>query len=265
MKTIKFLAIAITSMFILSSCSWVQPNYAGVLMTDYGKNGKADFELVKGKVSTVAPGTELFQVPLWEQRADFEDRTLHLQASDQTAFSSRPLYAYKVIENKAIDVVFDNKHLDGGTEFLKSVEDNILEARIYDLMKEESRKYSTDTLMSKGGSLKFEQRLQDIVRTEFEKRGFELTAFSSQLEFSEKVTNKIDQRNEVNQDLAVVEQQIQVQDRKIELARKKALEQLELSKGITQQILQQQFIEKWDGKTPLYGNTPITLMKTVNN
>ena len=33
------------------------------------------------------------------------------------------------------------------------------------------------------------------------------------------------------------------------------------SEGITQQILTQQFIEKWDGKTPLYGNLPVTLFK----
>ena len=36
------------------------------------------------------------------------------------------------------------------------------------------------------------------------------------------------------------------------------------SSGITQQLLQQQFIEKWDGKTSLYGNLPVTLLKTAN-
>ncbi len=33
--------------------------------------------------------------------------------------------------------------------------------------------------------------------------------------------------------------------------------------GITNQLLQQQFIEKWDGKTPIYGNIPITLFKNA--
>ena len=34
------------------------------------------------------------------------------------------------------------------------------------------------------------------------------------------------------------------------------------SEGITSQLLQQQFIEKWDGKTPLYGDTPLTIFKS---
>jgi len=34
---------------------------------------------------------------------------------------------------------------------------------------------------------------------------------------------------------------------------------------ITPQLLQQQFIEKWDGKTPLYGNMPITLFKDATS
>lgn len=29
---------------------------------------------------------------------------------------------------------------------------------------------------------------------------------------------------------------------------------------ITKEVLMQQFIEKWDGKTPLYGNTPVTAL-----
>ena len=32
---------------------------------------------------------------------------------------------------------------------------------------------------------------------------------------------------------------------------------------LTPLLVQQQFIEKWDGKTPLYGNVP-TLFKTVD-
>lgn len=35
-----------------------------------------------------------------------------------------------------------------------------------------------------------------------------------------------------------------------------------ISSGITPQLLQQQFIEKWDGKTALYSDVP-TLLKTV--
>lgn len=246
-KSILLLSFLIT---FFSSCEYVKPNYVGVQMVNYGKNGKSDFSIQKGKVSTLALGTELFQVPLFEQRADFGDRVLHLKAADNTAFSAKPIYSYTVIESRAVDVVFNNKQLGGGSEFMKAMEDNILEPKIYDILKEESRRYVTDSLMGNSGSLKFEEHVQKILVAEFEKKGLLLQTFSCQLEFSQKVTAKIDQRNEVNTNLSVLDQQIAEQEKKNKLALLKAQEQIELSKGITSQILHQQALEKWDGKLP---------------
>lgn len=267
MKNNKFFYFAVAAMALLaimfSSCERVEPNYVGVLMEDYGKNGKEDFSLTKGRVWTMSPGTELYQVPLYIQRADFEDRTLHLKAADNTEFESKPMYSYTVIEERAIDVVFQNKHLGSGDDFMRSLENNVLEPRIYDVMKEESRRYVTDTLMSNGGSLKFEKRLEDLLKQEFNELGLTLESFSGQLEFSKKVKDKINQRNEVNTNVSVIDQQIIEQKKRNELAELKAQENLIISKGITEELLMQQFIEKWDGKTPLYGETPLTFFKTV--
>lgn len=257
-KAVLFLVLAVFGMMMFTSCERVAPNYVGVLMENYGKEGKSDFTLQKGRVNVMAPGTELFQVPLWEQRADFGERVLHLKAADNTEFTSTPLYSYKVIEKRAIDVVFDNKHLGGGSDFMKALEDNILETKIYDLMKEESRKYTTESLMADGGSLKFENAVQEIVRKAFDEKGLELMTFSCQLDFSDKVKQKIDSRNEVNTNISVIDQQIAEQKKRNELAELKAQENLILSRGLTKEVLTQQFIDKWDGKTPLYGSNPIT-------
>ena len=57
MKTkIKFMLVALMATVIFSSCERVAPNYAGVLMENYGKKGKNDFKIVSGKVSTWEPG-----------------------------------------------------------------------------------------------------------------------------------------------------------------------------------------------------------------
>lgn len=257
----KLFFIAVVAFATLTSCERVAPNYQGVLMENYGKDGKSDFSLVKGKVNTMSPGTELFQVPLFEQRAKFES-SLNLKAADNTAFNSKPSYSYSVIENRAVDVVFQNKQLGSGDEFMKALEDNILETKIYDIMKEESRRYTTDSLMANGGSLKFEERVQDLVKKEFEAKGLLLVTFSAQLDFSEKVTAKIDSRNEVNTNISVLDQQIEEQKKRNELEKLKTEQNIIRSQGITPQLLQEQFIEKWDGKTPLYSDVP-TLLKTV--
>ena len=221
-KLISLMLVFMTLLFVLVSCERVAPNYAGVLMENYGKQGKEDFKVVSGRVSTWDGGTELFQVPLFDQRGEFS-APVTLKAADNTEFSARPSYSYKVIKSRAIDVVFDNKHIDkaetetGKDGFMQSLEDNILEPRIYDLIKEESRKYKTDSLMADGGSLVFEKRLEQIVEKEFDKRGLQLLTFSAQLEFSDKVKEKIDSRNEVNTNISVLDQQIEEQKKLNEL------------------------------------------------
>lgn len=242
------------------SCERVSPNYAGVLMENYGKNGKSDFNIVTGRVNTMALGTELFQVPLFEQRGEFSEKVT-LKSSDNTEFTARPTYSYKVIKDRAIDVVFDNKHIESdnlndSTNFISSIEDNIIEPRIYDLIKEESRKHKTDELMADGGSLSFEKSLEDVIREEFKKRGFELLTFSAQLEFSEKVREKIDSRNEVNTNLSVLDQQIEEQKKRNQLEQLRAEQNKIRSSGIDEKLLMKEFIEKWDGKTPIYGKIP---------
>lgn len=242
-------ALALILVLTVSSCDRVAPNYQGVLMENYGKEGKKDFTLVKGRVNTLSPGTELFQVPLWEQRAEFEE-AVSLQSADQTAFSAKPNYTYTVIESRAVDVVFQNKQLSSGDSFMQSLENKILESKIYDIMKEESRKYVTDTLMAKGGSLKFEKRVEALVTAAFDKKGIKLENFTVQLTFSEAVTKKIDSRNEVNTNVTVIDQQIIEQRKKNELAELITQEKLITSRGITPEILALEALKRWNGVLP---------------
>ena len=52
MKTkIKFMLVALMATVIFSSCERVAPNYAGVLMENYGKEGKEDFKIVQREKS----------------------------------------------------------------------------------------------------------------------------------------------------------------------------------------------------------------------
>ncbi len=259
MKNTKLLMCTVLT-FLLLGCERVAPNYIGVMMENYGKDGKSDFSLQKGKVSTWSPGTELYQVPLFEQRADFDKRVLNLKAADNTAFTSKPVYSYRIIEKRAVDVVFENKHLGSGGDFMRTLEDNILETKIYDLMKEESRKYVTEDLMANGGSLRFEQAVQELVKMAFDEKGLELINFSAQLEFSDKVNEKIDSRNEVNTNITVLDQKIAEQKKQNELEALIAEQNVIRSKGLTPEILQEMFIKEWGGKVALYGETPVTVM-----
>lgn len=270
MKKILGLFLVLVFAVGMTSCERVAPNYYGVLMENYGKNGKDDYSKQQGRVSTISPGTELFQVPAWEQRGQFtndegQDRVLQVKAADNTAFTSKPLYSYKVIENRVVDVVFQNSRLGSGDDFMTALQDNVLEPRIYDIIKEASRSYTTEQLMANGGSLKFEQYVQDIVTKEFEKSGLQLVSFSLNLDFSSKVKAKIDSRNEVNTNISVLDQEIAEQKKKNELELLKAEQNKIRSGGITPQLLQEQAIRKWNGHLPsTYSGGSLPFVKTVN-
>ena len=56
--------------------------------------------------------------------------------------------------------------------------------------------------------------------------------------------------------ISVLDQKIAEQRKRNELEQLQTEQMIIKSKGLTKEILQQQFIEKWDEKTPLYGIAP---------
>lgn len=259
-----FFIIAISVMALtFMSCTRVEPNYIGVRMTNFGKNGKSDYTLAQGNVNTFGFGTKLFQVPTFEQRGSFGDRTLHLKAADNTEFTAKPLYSYEIMRDRTVDIVFQNARLESGDEFMRALEDNIIEPHIYDLMKEASLNYTTEALMTTGGLLKFEKYLQGILTKAFEERGLILKTFSTNMDFSKNVRAKIDSRNTVSTNISLLDQQILQQQKINELARLRVEENRLIDQGLTKKILVDRFIQKWDGKTPLYGDSPIHFIRQI--
>ena len=51
-RKIDFLIVALFAVVLFASCERVAPNYAGVLMENYGKQGKEDFKIVSGKAQS---------------------------------------------------------------------------------------------------------------------------------------------------------------------------------------------------------------------
>lgn len=269
-KSIKLLALCLSVGVLMSSCGTVvQPNYGGVLMQNYGKAGKSDYTEQSGRVSTWGWGTQLFQVPLWQQRASVED-TLRLQDSKNNVMTCFPKYAYSVSKGKLVDVVFNNSQIakensSDGASFLKHVEDNVLEMAIYDIIKEQSRKHLADSLMNNGGSLKFEKECEDLIRKAFADKGFTLEAITIQLTYSDRIMETLDKRLEVTTNVSTLDQEIIQQRKRNELEQLKTDWALIHSKSLTPEILELKRIEKWDGHYPMYyggSNLPIPMINT---
>jgi hypothetical protein len=269
-KTMKTMIMALSVALFMASCGTVvKPNYGGVLMQNYGKSGKSDYTEQSGRVSTWGWGTELFQVPLWQQRASVED-TLNMQDSKNNVMTCYPKYAYSITKGRLVDVVFNNSQIarensSDGASFLKHIEDNVLEMAIYDIIKEQSRKHLADSLMNNGGSLKFEKECEDIIRKAFADKGFTLEAITIQLTYSNKIMETLDKRLEVSTNVSTLDQEIIQQRKRNELEQLRTDFALIHSKSLTPEILELKRIDKWDGHYPMYygvSNLPIPTINT---
>lgn len=120
MKKFKFLLAFLMLSMLTISCSKTNPNYTGVLRENFGRNGKQDFKIVYGRIWTFWPGTTLYEVPQWQQRAGYESRST-LKDGDNTELYVTPKYSYKIIPEKAINVVFNNANLKSGISFSRAL------------------------------------------------------------------------------------------------------------------------------------------------
>jgi hypothetical protein len=242
MKKISLLIMALGVMFLSSCSDWVKPNHAGVLMENYGRDGKKDFSVVGGKVNIAfSMGSELFQVPLYEQKGEYGTK-LTISSTDNTDFFVSPIYTYKAKPKSAIDIVFDYKHLGQGIN-LDAIEDNILDPRIKDVSREISNSLSDEQLMNNGGKKRYEDSCTKVLTEIFDKAGFELITYSSQLSFTPEMKAKIAERNKVEQESQILDKKLANTKKEIDLANLNSEASRARSMGVTALLLQEKELE----------------------
>lgn len=252
---------------IISNLHRVEPNEIGVQMLHAGQNGKQDFSYQKGYVLTLLPTTFLYKVPVYELRGNLNDK-ITLKSADNSEIYVTPVYTYKIRADQAVEVVLNHLHVIRETpnnykQFMLSIEDNILEPRIIDILRELSRTFTTDKIMVNGGTLAYEKKATELISKEFTKRGLELLTFSSQINFTTNVSRSIDERNKSSTQKAIIEQEIEKQKKINELTTLKAEELKIIDGGLNSNILKNKFIDKWDGKAPLYCSD-LNLIKDIS-
>lgn len=173
-------------------------------------------------------------------------------------FQISPIYSFKVIRERSIDVIFDNKQIMNSENSIQSIRTNILDPKIVDILRSDLLSKKSVELMADGGNEKFNTRARQLVSAELNKRGFELVSFSAMLDYSAKVKSIIDARNQSNTQASTIDSKIEQAKKELELERVNTEIAKVRSEGLTDKILQQQFIDKWDGKSPIYSNTPLT-------
>jgi len=219
----------------------VEPNYEGVMMSNFGRNGKSDFKVVTGRQWTLLPGTRLYQVPMFETSGDPDEVTI--SAKDAGVFTVDPSYQYQPIRGKGVDIVFSYKHL--GVEdpkvMLDNVEVSILNKLVVNAYREEAREYTTDGLMNNLNE--FEKKVESRLKMDFEAKHFQLTNLTSGLKPPKSMEDAIERRNNMILEKEKVQNELEVSKMNLEKARIEAETNKVKSKGLDEKLLQEKWID----------------------
>lgn len=242
-----------------TSCNRVEPNHEGVLMTNYGRT-KDDFSIVVGSQGVLGWGSSLYQVPLYEQKGDCP--VMNVTAKGGGVFTIDPTYTYQAIKGKGVDIIFNFKQYASTDSLLESIEKNNLNTLVVNAYKEQARELSTDTILYRLNE--YEQSVEKRLRTEFEKKNFELLTLTSGLLPPKSMSDAIEERNNASIKAQTVQNEIKIAQFQLQKdSLIKRSNQIK-SDGLSREILQEKYIDMLqntknkviitDGKTPIIFN-----------
>lgn len=258
MKKNFYAVLVVLATLLMTSCNErIDAGYEGILVKQYGTNkGVQNATLVTGRVWYIPWTEDVVEYPVFFQTADYEAFTVN--AKDGSIFEIDPMLNYRVKTGKSPEIYVKYR------KEVKELESTILLTYVKDVFKNVFNEYTTDDILSK--RTEFDKKVTDILTQELDKEGFEVGTMTFGLRYPESVTKAIEAKNNAVQRAQQKENELRIAKADVEIAITKAKGEAEANRirqtTLTPMIIQQMFIDKWDGKSALYGNSP-TFMKNV--
>ena len=238
-------------------CERIDAGHEGILVDLYGDDrGVQNIAQVSGWVFYNRWTQEVYEYPTFVKTVDY--KPFSINAKDGSVFGIDPTLTIQVSAGKTPKIF---------KKYRKNLDD-VIETSIYNYVKEAYRiqlnNFKTDSIISNRQNV--EVAVENQLRKILEDEGFVLIQLSSGLSYPETIVNAINAKNTAVQEAMKVENQLKVAEmnaRKliIEAEAEKRANELK-QQSLTPLLVQMAFIQKWDGKTPLYGNSP-TFFKNV--
>jgi len=250
--------IVVLLMVAASACTRIDAGYEGILIKQYGaEKGVQDVSLVTGRVHYNPWYEDVDQIPLFVQTQDYEAFTVN--AKDGSVFTVDPTVSLKIIPGSGPAIYM---------KYRRSVEE-IVKTTLYNYTKDAFRiqfnKYTTDDIISKREE--FENNVQNYLKLQLEAEGFHLEQLTSGLAYPDIIVQAIDAKNKAVQRAMEVENQLKTATASAKIKIVEAQAEADANRlrqqTLTPMLIQQQFIDKWDGKSSLYGNSPM-FFKSIN-
>ena len=250
------IVIALIPSFLVR-CTRVDSSAVGVRFNKLSltEQGTLDASPVTGYVFYCPITTDVFKYPTYVQRVDYDPFTVTTR--DAAIFTMDPTMAYYLNRTKAVDVFFKYRR------DLADIEAGYMRTVIYDAYRISANNYTSDELMA--NRAKFENEVRLMLDSALTAEGFIVTEFTSQITPPESLRKMIDAKNaavqaalkaenevkeaEANAKIAVAKAEGEAKAMKIK-ADAEAYYNRTISASLSKLIIQEDWIEKWDGKLP---------------
>ena len=199
--------------------------------------------------------TSVFTYPTFTQRKQYE--TFSVNAKDASIFEMDPTIAYRINPEKACDIF--TKYRVG----VKDLEEGYIRTCIYEAYRTCANQYTSDSLMSNRAN--FERDVRARLERSLMAEGFIVEEFTSKITPPGSLTEMIDAKNTAIQSALKAENQVKEAEAnaKIEVAKAEgaakamkikadaeAYYNRTIAASLSPMIVQEDMIEKWDGKMP---------------
>ena len=223
--------------------------FSSVTIINSGNTGvRVDF----GRVSnTVLNEGVNFKIPFVSKIVQMNNKIQNVEMSAEGATQDKQSVNYTISINFRLS---PEKSAYVYKNVGKNYVETVLTPAIADAVKSNVSSYNAETLLTDRESLASD--IQKSLNTYMEEYGIKITKVNvNDIQFSEKYTDAIEEKQILEEGIKKAELEKQKSEVEAETAKIKAQGEADANKiksdSVTDQILQQQMIEKWDGKLPV--------------
>jgi regulator of protease activity HflC (stomatin/prohibitin superfamily) len=251
--------------FLFMSCERIDAGHVGVKVNQYGDNkGVDDVVAVTGMVFYNPLTTKVYEFPTYIQHKEYKDQNSFIvNSKDGSEFNVSPIMNYSVQREK-VPAIFSKYRRP-----LEDIEEGFLKTAVYDAFRLATNKYTADELISNRAV--FEVEVRRLLDGQLLKEGFVINQFTSNLVYPETFKKSIEAKNNAVQAALRAENEVKTAEAqaKIKVATAEGNAQALLTSAkaeaeanrmkqqtLTPLLIQLEYVQKWDGKLPVYGTVP---------
>lgn len=259
-RYVKYSIIAVVLLVVLSvfvRCTRVDSAEIGIKFNKLSltEQGTLDATPVSGYVFYCPITTDVYTYETRVRQANYKPFTV--QTKDGSKFNMDPLLNYRILRERAIDVFAKYRRS------LDYIEESYMKTAIYDAYRINANKYTADELIA--NRARFEDDVKSMLDTTLNREGFHVEQFTSQIEPPKSLTDMINAKNAAVQAALKAENEVKKAeaDAKIAVAKAEgdaramrvkadaeAYYNRTISASLSNMIIQEDWIEKWDGHLP---------------